>query len=194
MAALADDVAYDAHDIDDGLRADLFSLDDIAAVDFVGAIVREIDVRYSRLEPARRAHECVRRIITRMIEDVTAESLRRIAALAPRSAADIRDAAAPVVAFSPAMAQADAAIKGFLYPRMYRAGRVMRVMAEAEGVVGDLYAHYLGHPADLPAEWRAGLERADEAARRVADYIAGMTDRYALIEHARHFKTTPELR
>ena len=194
VAAIADDVAYDAHDIDDGLRADLFSLDEIAAVDFVGAIVREIDVRYSRLEPARRAHECVRRIITRMIEDVTAESLRRIAALAPRSAADIRDAAAPVVAFSPAMAQADAAIKGFLYPRMYRAGRVMRVMAEAEGVVGDLYAHYLGHPADLPVEWRAGLERADEAARRVADYIAGMTDRYALIEHARHFKTTPELR
>jgi len=194
VAAIADDIAYDAHDIDDGLRADLFSLDEIAAVDFVGLIVREIDARYAQLEPARRAHECVRRIITRMIEDVTAESLRRIAALAPRSVADIRNAAAPVVAFSPAMAQADAAIKGFLYPRMYRARRVMQVMAEAAGVVRDLYAHYLAHPADLPAEWRAGLERSDEAARRVADYIAGMTDRYALVEHARHFPSTPELR
>jgi len=194
VAAIADDVAYDAHDIDDGLRADLFSLDEIAAVDFVGAIVREVDARYAQLEPARRAHECVRRIITRMIEDVTAESLRRIAALAPRSAADIRDAAAPVVAFSSAMAQADAAIKGFLYPRMYRATRVMQVMAEAEGVVRDLYAHYLAHPAHLPAEWRADIERGDEAPRRVADYIAGMTDRYALVEHARHFPSTPELR
>jgi len=194
VAAIADDIAYDAHDIDDGLRADLFSLDEIAAVDFVGLIVREIDARYAQLEPARRAHECVRRIITRMIEDVTAESLRRIAALAPRSVADIRNAAAPAVAFSPAMAQVDAEIKGFLYPRMYRAQRVMQVMAEAEGVVRDLYAHYLAHPADLPAEWRAGHLRSDEAARRVADYIAGMTDRYALVEHARHFPSTPELR
>jgi dGTPase len=92
------------------------------------------------------------------------------------------------------MAQVDAEIKGFLYPRMYRAQRVMQVMAEAEGVVRDLYAHYLAHPADLPAEWRAGHLRSDEAARRVADYIAGMTDRYALVEHARHFPSTPELR
>ncbi len=196
VAAIADDVAYDAHDIDDGLRADLFTLDDIAGVPFTGTIVREIDARYARLEPSRRAHETVRRIITRMIEDVTAESLRRLSALAPLSAAAVRHAAEAVVAFSPAMRDADAAIKGFLYPRMYRHARVMGVMQDAEAVVRDLFGHFMAHPADLPAEWAEGIESAAEAARarRVADYIAGMTDRYALIEHARHFSATPELR
>jgi len=195
-AAIADDIAYDAHDIDDGLRADLFTLDDIADVAFVGEIVRDIDAHYGRLEPPRRAHECVRRIITRMIEDVTVESRRRIAALAPSSAAEVRNAAAPMAAFSAAMAKADADIKGFLSPRMYRAHRVMRVMEDAEAIVRDLFAHFLAHPADLPAEWGEGIAQAGAAvrARRTADYIAGMTDRYALIEHARHFKVTPELR
>ena len=94
------------------------------------------------------------------------------------------------------MQAADAAIKGFLYPRMYRHARVMGVMRDAEAVVRDLFAHFMGHPADLPAEWGEGIAQASEAARarRVADYIAGMTDRYALIEHARHFGATPELR
>ena len=94
------------------------------------------------------------------------------------------------------MTKADGDIKGFLYPRMYRAPRVMRVMADAEAIVRDLFAHFLAHPADLPAEWGEGIAQADDAARgrRIADYIAGMTDRYALIEHARHFNVTPELR
>lgn len=195
-AAIADDIAYDAHDIDDGLRAGLFDLDAIAAVPMVGDIVREVDGRYARLDADRRTHECVRRIITRMIEDVIAESQARFAALKPRSAADVRHATAPVVAFSRGMQQADKDIKGFLNPRMYRAPRVMAVMNDAESVVRDLYAHFTAHPADLPAEWGEGFGRTDEAARvrRVGDYIAGMTDRYALVEHARYFKTTPELR
>ena len=192
-AALADDIAYDAHDIDDGLRADLFSLDDIAGVPAVGAIVREID---AALEASRRAHETVRRIITRMIEDVIAESVRRVGALKPRSYADVRNAGRALVAFSPAMAKADADIKGFLYPRMYRSERVMHVMRDAKDVVRDLFGHYSANIADLPQEWREGLDVLDAAvrARRVGDYIAGMTDRYALVEHARYFKTTPELR
>jgi len=192
-AALADDIAYDAHDIDDGLRADLFTLDDIAAVPAVGAIVREID---TTLDAPRRAHETVRRIITRMIEDVMTESARRAARLKPRSAADVRNASEPIVAFSPAFAKADADIKGFLYPRMYRSDRVMNVMKDAEGVVRDLFGHYTVNTADLPAEWAQGLDPSDISARarRVGDYIAGMTDRYALVEHARYFKHTPELR
>ena len=192
-AALADDIAYDAHDIDDGLRADLFTLNDIAAVPAVGAIVREIDIG---LDPARRAHETVRRIITRMIEDVMAETARRVAAFKPRSYADVRNAAQAVVAFSPAFAKADADIKGFLYPRMYRSARVMDVMKDAEGVVRDLFGHYTANIADLPTEWRDGLDLSDAAAgdRRVGDYIAGMTDRYVLVEHAKYFKATPELR
>jgi dGTPase len=195
-AALADDIAYDAHDIDDGLRADLFSLDDIVCVPVVGAIVREIDAQYPRLDPTRRVHETVRRLITRMIEDVIAETGRRVAALAPLTAADVRQAARPLVAFSPALQQADAEIKAFLWPRMYRHTRVMRVMEEAQGAVRDLFAHYLATPADLPAEWAEAIAEGEPAARArlVADYIAGMTDRYALIEHAKYFKKTPELR
>ena len=195
VAALSDDIAYDAHDIDDGLRADLFTLDDIAAVPIVGDIVRGIDAAYPGIEPGRRVHETVRALITRMIEDVIAETRRRAAAHRP-SAAEVRKAVGPLIAFSPAMQKVDAAIKGFLYPRMYRHERVMRVMGDAERVVRDLFAHYVKTPADLPAEWADGIDAADEGARarRIADYIAGMTDRYALIEHAKYFKETPELR
>ena len=94
------------------------------------------------------------------------------------------------------MEKADREIKGFLYPRMYRHDRVMKVMADAEAVVRDIFAHYIASPADLPPEWREGIDANDQAARvhRLGDYIAGMTDRYALIEHAKYFKTTPEMR
>jgi dGTPase len=193
VAALSDDIAYDAHDIDDGIRADLFTLEDISAVPLVGGILADIDREHPGLETARRAHELVRRIITRMIEDVIAESGRRVAMLKPRSAVDVREAPRPIVGFSPAMDKADRDIKGFLYPRMYRHDRVMRVMDDAERVVRELFGHYSTVPADLPVEWREGIGDSDYA-RRIADYIAGMTDRYALIEHTRYFKETPELR
>ena len=195
IAALSDDIAYDAHDIDDGLRADLFTLDDIAAVEIVADILREIDRQHPGLEPARRGHETVRRLITRMIEDVIAETSRRAETHKP-NVGEVRKARGPLVEFSAAMKKADANIKGFLYPRMYRHGRVMRVMNEAEAVVRDLFAHYVATPAHLPAEWSEGFTLAGESTRtrRVADYIAGMTDRYALIEHAKYFTTTPELR
>jgi dGTPase len=195
VAALSDDIAYDAHDIDDGLRAELFRLDDIGAVPLVGRILADIRARYPELEMPRVVHELVRRLIAQMIEEVTAESGRRLAALAPRSADDVRQAGAAVIAFSSAMAEADRAIKGFLYPRMYRHARIMRVMGEAEAVVRDLFAHYATHEADMPAEWQSS-GAAEEAGheRRIADFIAGMTDRYALGEHARLFKTTPDLR
>jgi len=194
VAALSDDIAYDAHDIDDGLRADLFTLDDIATVDIIGDIVREFAAVFPALDPARRAHEVVRRLITRMIEDVIAETGRRAATHKP-SAAELRKAKGPLVEFSPSVKKADAEIKGFLRPRMYRHDRVMRVMGEAENVVRDLFTHYAATPADLPAEWAQGVALADEGARarHIADYIAGMTDRYALVEHAKYFKETPEL-
>jgi dGTPase len=194
-AALSDDIAYDAHDIDDGLRADLFTLDDIATVPIIGEIVRGIDTAYPGLEPGRRVHETVRGLITRMIEDVITETTKRAEAHKP-SAGELRKAAGPLIAFSPAMQKADTAIKGFLYPRMYRHERVMRVMGDAERVVRDLFGHYENKPTDLPAEWADGIDPRDKnaRARRIPDYIAGMTDRYALVEHARYFKETPELR
>ena len=196
VAALSDDIAYDAHDIDDGLRADLFTLSDIAVVPLIGSILSEIDAQHSGIEQGRRVHETMRALITRMIEDVIAESGRRIAMLKPRTAAEVREAPRGVVGFSPAMEKADRDIKGFLYPRMYRHERVMGVMADAERVVRDLFAHYTQTPADLPSEWGEGIAATDAAARahRIGDYIAGMTDRYALIEHAKYFKETPELR
>jgi len=196
IAAVADDIAYDAHDIDDGLRAELFSLDDIAAVALPGKLIGEIRAKYPRLDASRLVHEFIRRLIGLLIEDVIAETRRRLASLAPRSADEVRRASAPVAAFSPAVGEADRAIKAFLKPRMYRHARVMRVMDQAAGVIKNLFARYSADPEALPAEWREGLEGAEEPprARRIADFVAGMTDRYALAEHARLFDSTPELR
>lgn len=196
VAAIADDIAYDAHDIDDGLRADLFDLDDIAQVPVVGAIIEGIDTQHKNLAPARRVHELSRRLITRLIEDVIAETKERAARVQPESADDVRRAGEPIVAFSAAMKEGDKGIKGFLYPRMYRHKRVRRIMDDAESVVRDLFAHYTRKHTDLPAEWAEKIDPRDEAGRYrlIGDFIAGMTDRYALIEHARYFDSTPELR
>ena len=196
VAAIADDIAYDAHDIDDGLRAALFSLDDLAAVALPGTIIAEICDAFPKLDSARRVHEFIRRLIGLLIEDVTTETGRRLIGLAPRSADDVRQAPSVVAGFSAAMAEAEGAIKEFLKTRMYRHERVQRVMSEAANVVRDLFARYSTHPDDLPPEWRDGLAAMDEAgrARHIADFIAGMTDCFALAEHTRLFDSTPELR
>jgi dGTPase len=196
VAAFADDIAYDAHDIDDGLRAELFSLDEIAAVALPGTIIADIRRAHPGLEAGRVVHEFVRRLIGLLIEDVVVETGRRLAALAPLSADDVRQAPSAVVGFSPAIAEAERLIKNFLETRMYRHDRVKRVMSEAADVVRDLFARYSADPGDLPAEWTMGFAGLDDAsrARRIADFIAGMTDRYALAEHARLFDSTPDLR
>ena len=196
IAAIADDIAYDAHDIDDGLRAGLFGLEDLADVPLIRDILSDIRDQHPALDPSRLVHELVRGLITQMIEDVIAETGARLRALAPRAADDVRHAKHSVGAFSPAMAEADRAIKGFLYPRMYRHSRIMRIMGDAESLLRALFARYLEQPDDMPAEWADIVDRGDAAARarHIADFIAGMTDRYALMEHARLFDSTPELR
>jgi len=194
-AAIADDIAYDAHDIDDGLRAGLFALDDLAGLPLAGDILREVDRQQPTLDANRRAHEFLRRLITRMIEDVIAEAQRRLIALAPQSPGDVRAASKSVVAFSSAVADADRAIKAFLSPHMYRHARVMRIMTHAEDRLRELFARYLERPHELPPEWRpAAADDVALRARQIADFIAGMTDRFALMEHARLFDSTPELR
>jgi dGTPase len=195
-AAIADDIAYDAHDIDDGLRAELFEIADLAELELISDILREIHREHPSIDPARRAHELIRRLITRMIEDVVGEARRRLAALSPRSADDVREAGRPTITFSPAFAKADRAIKDFLYPRMYRHPRIVRILEAAQGILRALFFHFMQRPQDMPPDWAQGLSAGDEEvrARRVADFIAGMTDRYALIEHAKHFDSTPELR
>lgn len=196
VAALADDIAYNAHDIDDGLRAGVFDLDGLQSVPFVAGLLAEIDSKYPGLERNRLTNELMRRVITRFVEDVIAESERRLSRLAPATANDIRAASEPVVAFSPEFVRADQDIKGFLYPNMYRHRRVMAIREQAALVVSDLFTHFVARPEDLPGEWADGLTADDEPrkARRIADYIAGMTDRYALDEHHRLFDATPELR
>jgi len=196
IAALADDIAYDAHDIDDGLRAGLFTLDDLAGVELISDILAEIRDAHAALDAGRESHELVRRLITRLIEDVITEAGRRLHALQPRSAADLRLAGQPAVGLSGGMTAADRAIKGFLSVRMYRHARIGRIMGEAENVVCDLFARYVAAPEDIPVEWAHNADASEQPGqvRRVADFIAGMTDRYALIEHARLFAVTPELR
>ncbi|MER2264736.1 deoxyguanosinetriphosphate triphosphohydrolase [Methylobacterium oxalidis] len=194
-AALADDIAYDSHDLDDGLRAGLFDLADLAEVPFLKGLLDEIEALHPGLETSRRVHEVARRVITRFVEDVIAESGRRLAALAPRDVAGIRAADAPVIAFSDGIAEADADIKRFLYARMYRHPGVMAVRARAAQIVTDLFAAFCEDPARMPEEWSAGLAGAGEGRvrRRIADYIAGMTDTYAVLAHRRLFPRTPDL-
>ena len=193
--AISDDIAYDSHDLDDGLRAELFTLDELAALPLAGDILAEVSASYPGLEPARRTSELSRRMITRMIEDVVGETRRRLAELAPGSAEAVRRAGAPMVGFSKPMAAAERAVKKFLFERMYRHERVMHIMGDAEGVLRGLFARYIENPEALPAEWRHTLPAEARArARHVADFIAGMTDRYALSEHRRLFDLTPLLR
>jgi dGTPase len=196
VAALADDIAYDAHDIDDGLRAGLFTLEDLAGVELIDDILRDVRAAYAPLDTGREAHELMRRLITRLIEDVITQTGRRLQALSPRRAVDLRLAGEPAVGFSDDMAAADRAIKGFLSVRMYRHERIGRIMGEAENVIRDLFARYAAAPQDVPAEWVQNADAGEQSGRlrRIADFIAGMTDRYALIEHARLFEVTPELR
>jgi dGTPase len=189
VAAIADDIAYDAHDLDDGLRADLFSLADLADVPVIGGLLREVKEQYPGIDPARLTHELVRRLIGRLIEDVLAESVRRLGAAAPTSADEVRAAGSATIGFSPMMAATDRAIKAFLWTNMYRHPRVIAVMTGAEEVVRALFARFFVQPNDMPREWAEGLEAVEPAvrARRVADFIAGMTDGFALAEHARLF-------
>ncbi|HQF31195.1 MAG TPA: deoxyguanosinetriphosphate triphosphohydrolase, partial [Hyphomicrobiales bacterium] len=195
VAAISDDIAYDSHDIDDGIRAGLFTLDDLVGIGRVGKAIAEVRGRYPGLERSRETGEVLRRLITAMIEDVVAETERRVAGARPRSVDDVRLAAGPLVAFSPEMAPHDRQVKEFLFKRMYRNDAVMRVMADAEKIVEELFAVYMADIDELPRDWRTGLG-ADRSrrARRVADFIAGMTDRYAIDEHRRLFDATPELR
>jgi dGTPase len=172
----------------------MFAIEDLTAVPLVGDILREIDAGHPRIEPSRRVHELRRRLITRMIEDVIAQTRRNVAARGIASAEGVRAADGPVVTFSAEMARADRAIKDFLFPRLYRHARIMRIMSDAERVVSELFARYVETPHELPTEWRQGPDDPAARALRVADFIAGMTDRYAMMEHARLIGNTPELR
>ncbi|KAF0226943.1 MAG: hypothetical protein FD175_2919 [Beijerinckiaceae bacterium] len=195
IAAIADDIAYDAHDIDDALRAGLFPAKDLREVPFLAALIWEIDKLWPDLDEGRKGHEIMRRVITRLVEDVAGESERRIIALNPRSSDDIRLAPAPVISFSAALEPAEKELKRFLFARMYRHERVMKLREAAAEIIENLFGLYMARPTEM-GETTGDASLDDEArlARRVADYIAGMTDRFAIQEHQRLFDVTPALR
>ncbi|MEI8396235.1 MAG: deoxyguanosinetriphosphate triphosphohydrolase [Rhodospirillaceae bacterium] len=195
VAALADDIAYDNHDLDDGLRAGLFTLEDVAELPLIGPIVASVRAKYPKLERQRLIHETIRRLIDAMVSDLLNETRRRLANLRPASPAQIRLAGRVMVAFSTPMAEQERRLRTFLMERMYRHFRVNRETSKARRVVRDLFSLFMAEPSCLPTEWQGyltGPESTTEAdtarrARVVADYIAGMTDRYALLEHKRLF-------
>jgi dGTPase len=194
-AAIADDIAYNTHDIDDGLRAGLLELDMLDDLALPGKILRQVRERYPALDDVRVGHELMRRQITIMVEDVIRAATENLARLRPESAEAVRAAGETIVTFTPAMAVEEKELKAFLYKHLYRHPEVMRVRVNAEKIVCDLFDVYFSDPRAMPEGWREGLDRAEDRikARHVADFLAGMTDTYAVKEHRRLFDHTPDL-
>ena len=188
VAALADDIAYNNHDLHDGLRAGLFTAAEICDLPLVGTAFAEVDRKYPGLDPKRRRHEALRRVFGAMVRDVLITSRRLLQEANPGSVAEIRRLGHPVIRFSEGMWRDIKTIRTFLFRRMYRAPSVVTKRKEVTKVVEALFPLFLARPELLPEDWRADVAAAGDQtalARIVADYIAGMTDRFALQEHRR---------
>jgi dGTPase len=194
-AAIADDIAYNAHDIDDALRARLLVLEDVVDVPMAGPIVTEVLELYPRIDAKRQAHEVQRRLITRAIEDVIAQSAAAIEASDVQSAEEVRRAGTTLIRFSPSTAAAERGLKAFLFDKVYRHEAVMAPVRRSEQVIEEMFARYMT-TRDLPGVWGVAARAAADdlaAAAVVRDFIAGMTDPYALNEYGRLFDGRPEL-
>ena len=191
VAALADDIAYNSHDLHDGLRAELFSLEELVDMPILKDCFIEVDQKYKNLEDEKRAHEALRRFFGVLVEDVIAVSRRNLHDLGPKSTQDIRWAGRPIIQFSDSIWSDLKVIKKFLFQRVYRAPSVVEKRNEVTTAVYALFPHYMAHPDRLPLPWH-GPDTADESqialARLVTDYISGMTDRYALQQYDCIFK------
>ncbi len=185
IAAISDDIAYHSHDLDDGIRAGLIAIEDTAHLPIVGEALKQARASSLDVPPSRLRHEMIRRVIHQFILNCLEETGKRLAALDPASPAAIRASKREMVAFTPQFAEANRAIKEFLFARLYRHWRVNRMTAKARRVTGDLFRLLTADPGMLPDEWRSRAGAGDPArvARTVTDYIAGMTDRFALDEH-----------
>lgn len=194
VAALADDIAYNNHDIDDGLRAGLFTVDDVLAVPLAGDVFRDAIDANPMIEEGRIISEAVRSLIGRMVTDLIDETKKRIEAAGVTSSEEVRGLDHPVAAFSSEMRENDAALKAFLFEKMYRHYRVNRMSSKARRIVENLFEILHKEPELLPPEWQAGCDGPSgfKTARRVCDFIAGMTDRFAIMEHRRLFDLNSE--
>jgi dGTPase len=189
VAALSDDIAYNNHDVDDGVQAGLFHLRELLDVPLIGPILHGVYADYPELEPEIVRLEAVRRMIGAMVDDVMAESARRAAAGQVKSPEDVRNLDHALVAFSREMVEDLAQLRAFLMERMYRHWRVNRTRSQARRILAEMFQLFMSEPDVLPTEWFARSQNRDKAglARVVCDYIAGMTDRFAIEEHRRLF-------
>lgn len=194
-AAVADDIAYNAHDIDDGLRAGLFQLDDLRQLPLSGARLEEIEQSHPNLEERRIRHEIIRHQITKMVEDVIVTSINNIHEIKPENVYDVRGCGKTIVCFSDEMHEHELSIKKFLFERMYRAPEIMRMRSGAERIISELFATYSSDKRKMPEKLRRNIVAVSDqsAPRIIADFIASMTDDYAINEHKRLFDVTPDL-
>ena len=188
VAAIADDIAYNHHDLHDGLRSGLFTEADLMELPITGPAFAEVDRAYPGLDPVRRRHEALRRVFGAMVEDVLQVAALRLRPAELTCAQDIRDLRLTVIRFSDRLYRELRVIRQFLFTRMYRAPSVVAMRARVTDVVRGLFPLFMERPDCMPEEWRRDVVRArsdTELARIVADYVAGMTDRFAIQEHAR---------
>ncbi len=181
---LADEIAYNNHDVDDGLRSGLVTLEQLASVRLFSRHLDEVRASYPDLTERRVVHETVRRIINALVTDLIAQTEQNIWTLAPQSVEEVR-AAPPLVTFSEEMRELNRELKTFLRTNLYRHYRVMRMSAKSRRIINDLFRAFTDDPRLLPSQFNP--ENESERPRAVADYIAGMTDRYAILEHRRLF-------
>ncbi len=196
VAAISDDIAYIAHDIDDGLRAGLFDIIDLADVPLIGTALNDVLATYRDIERSRRVHETMRRMISAMVMDVIAQTRKRASGQRLSTPDDVRNMGAPLVEFSAQMAEYNRVLRSFLSNRMYQHEKVVNLMRRAKRVVSDLFEAYMDDPGALPHssqpdKWE---ENANLKARFVCDFVSGMTDRYAMKEHKRLFDLDPLFR
>lgn len=188
LAALADDIAYHNHDMDDGLRAGLFEVEDLLPLPMVGQTFRDVIKKYPLLDRQRLAHEGIRRIVNAMVLDLLEESRRNLDKLNPANANAIRQHSQAVIDFSPEMQSVHRQLRKFLMKRMYRHYKVNRMSSKARRVIFKLFAIFHSEPECLPTEWAQQIEALNDESDRVtiiADYISGMTDRFAMQEYGR---------
>jgi dGTPase len=184
LTNLADEIAYNSHDIDDGLRSGLITIDQLEQVDFFARLWRDVQQAFPGLSGRRAIYETLRRLITALADDLIATSTERIAEAAPKHIDDVR-AAAPLIRFSDGMRKDATELKRFLYANLYRHYKVGRMRVKASRIVRELFDAFMAEPALLPPDYLDKSGDGHRQARKIADYIAGMTDRYAIREHRR---------